>query len=97
MSTIRIGNRDVRVSQDLLNRLKKTPKSQVKTVREQILQWAKNGGASGPNVPRPPKPPTRPRDPTPGKASRRMCQSRKPFNSIPAHVLFRKQYPIDRR
>ena len=97
MSTIRIGNRDVRVSQDLLNRLKKTPKSQVKTVREQILQWAKKGGASGPKVPKPPKPPTRPTDSTPGKASRRTDRSQKPFTAIPAHVLFRKHYPIDRR
>ena len=94
MSTIRIGNRDVRVSQDLLNRLKKTPKSKVKTVREQILQWAKKEGA-----PKVPRPPTRPKDPTPGKASRRMYQSREPFSrkTIPAHVLFRKHYPIDRR
>jgi hypothetical protein len=97
MSTIRIGNRDVRASQDLLNRLKKTPKSQVKTVREQILQWAKKGGASGPKVPKPPKPPTRPTDSTPGKASRRTYRSQKPFTAIPAHVLFRKQYPIDKR
>ena len=95
MSTIRIGNRDVRVSQDLLNRLKKTPKSKVKTVREQILQWAKKEGA--PKVPRPPTRPKDPKDPTPGKASRRMYQSRKPCSSIPAHVLFRKQYPIDGR
>ena len=89
MSTIRVGGRDVRVSLELMSRLKKTPKSQVKTTRDRILKWA--GDAT------PPKPVTRPRDPTPGKAFHRRAPGvRKPFNSIPAHVLFRKHHPIDR-
>ena len=91
MSTVRIGNRDVRVSQDVLDRLKKTPKSQIKTVRDRILKWAKKG------VPKTPKNPTRPKNPIPGKTSRK-TPDRKTFHSnIPAHVLFRKQHPIDRR
>ena len=89
MSTIRVGGRDVRVSLELMSRLKKTPKSQVKTTRDRILKWAGDAG--------PPKPVARPRDPTPGKAIyRRAPGTRKPFNPIPAHVLFRKHYPIDR-
>lgn len=92
MSTVRIGNRDVRVSQEVLDRLKKTPKSQIKTVRDRILKWAKKG------VPKTPKNPTRPKDPTPGKSSRKTPDRKAPFHSkIPKHVLFRKQHPIDRR
>ena len=77
------------MSLELMSRLKKTPKSQVKTTRDRILKWA--GDA------KPPKPVTRPRDSTPGKAFHRRAPGvRKPFNSIPAHVLFRKHHPIDR-
>jgi hypothetical protein len=98
MSTVRIGNRDVRVSQEVLDRLKKTPKSQIKTVRDRILKWAKKGVPKAPNTPKSPKNPTRPKDPIPGKSSRKTPDRKAPFHSkIPPHVLFRKQHPIDRR
>ena len=95
MSTVRIGNRDVRVSQEVLDRLKKTPKSQIKTVRDRIIRWAKKGT---PTTPKTPKTPTRPKDPTPGKTSHKAPDRKRSFHSnVPAHVLFRKQHPIDRR
>lgn len=94
MSTVRIGGRDVRVSQEVLDRLKKTPKSQIKTVRDRIVQWAKKGA---PKTPRAPKTPTRPKDPTPGKTARPRLKPPRAKHNIPAHVLFRKQHPIDRR
>lgn len=98
MSLVRIGGRDVRVSQEVLDRLKKTPKSQMKTVRDRIIQWAKKGT---PKTPKTPKTPTRPKDPTPGKTSQKVSLTPDRKNSlhsnIPAHVLFRKQHPIDRR
>ena len=101
MSTVRIGNRDVRVSQEVLDRLKKTPKSQIKTVRDRIIKWAKKGVPKNPVTPKTPKNPTRPKDPIPGKTSRKTPGRKNSFHSnIPAHVLFRKQYPIhpiDRR
>jgi hypothetical protein len=100
MSTLRVGDRDVRVSKALLDRLKKTPPRQMKSVKERIMKWAE--GAAGVQS-RPPHkrkghpPPTRPLAPKGGKGQKpsRVADT---FNTrgIPAHVLFRKRTPVAR-
>ena len=89
--SVNIDGREVRVSQEVVDRLKKTPKGQIKTVRERILQWAKKG-----KTPKTPTRPNKPKDPTPGKASRPRFKPPRAKHNIPAHVLFRKRHPIDR-
>ena len=95
MSTVRIEGRDVRVSQELLDRLRKTPKCHVRSVKERIVKWAAE--KRPPRKPSGHTPPTRPVAPKGGKGSK-ASRSAQTCNKgrVPAHVLFRKRHPIAR-
>ena len=93
---VRVGDRDVRMSHELLERLKKTPARHVKSVKERIMKWAEADIAKRPPKPKGHPPPTRPAAPKPGKGLKGQKKSRVARKFIPAHVLFRKQHPIER-